>query len=80
MVSAFNNNKLLRLPRQLNVHLNNRLTKVTGLLTINYVLSLALLLFGGTLGTPVKNFLPSSLQVALIAICLIAIAVWTEAK
>lgn len=66
--------------RHLNVHFNNRLTKVTGLLTINYLLSLALLLLGGTLGTAVKDFLPSSLQVALIAICLIALGVWTKAK
>lgn len=66
--------------RHLDVHFNNRLTRVIGLLTINYLLSLALLLLGGTLGNAVKNFLPSSLQVALIAICLIAVGVRAEAK
>lgn len=66
--------------RHINIHLNDRLTKVAGLLVASYLLSLGLLLLGGTLGLILGDFLPASLQLALIATCSIALALWSEAK
>lgn len=64
----------------INIHLNDRLTKVAGLLVANYLLSLVLLLLGGTLGLILGDFLPASLQLAVVATCSIALALWSEAK
>lgn len=64
--------------RHINTYLKDRLARVAGLLILNYLLSLALLMLGGTLGLFLGDFLPSSLQLALVATCSVALALWSE--